>query len=246
MQLVITYHEKVSTTSVKVAIKFGKRHDNLLRDIAKLECSVKFRLLNFEESNYEVKGKLFPMVIMSKDGFTMLVMSFTGSLASGFREEFIDEFNRMEALLRQGKTPALIPTYQLRILSEPAKSCPYTHWSVFDASHNIMLFVEMNIGSVNKYDLVDASIGKRWVSFREGKEWAVSSSHYMHEYDDKRGKIECKCYQNSELGHFKEWLMEVYKPTHLYSYLQAKYKKEKNTVMLDKVHELLPKLLRAA
>lgn len=247
MQLVITYKEKVTTTSLLVAEKFGKDHKNVLRDIQNLECSDRFRELNFELSSYKsLQNRDLPMYILTRDAFTMLVMSFTGTGASKFREEFIEEFNRMEAVLKQGQTPVLIPTYQLRMLSEPTKSCPYTHWTIFDASHSIMMFIEKYIGSVNKFDIVDGSIGMRWSKFREDKEWAKDTSTYLHEYDDRRGSVECKCYQNSELGHFKKWLNDVYKEQFLYEYLKSKYSKEKNFVMLDKVHEVIPKLLKAS
>jgi Rha family phage regulatory protein len=246
MQLVINYNNQATTTSVLVAQKFEKRHDNVIQAIENLECSEKFWLLNFKESTYKNRGKDYPMYIITRDGFTMLVMSFTGAKAAQFREEFIDEFNRMEAILRYGQTPVLIPVYQDRILSEPTKDCPSTHFSIFDASHPIMLFIEKYIGSVSKYDIVDGSIGTRWAKYREGKPWAVEHSYYTHEYADERGPRECKCYQISELPHFKEWLLNTYKTTHLYDYLHGKYAKEKNRVMLDKVESILPKLLKSA
>ncbi|KOR28381.1 hypothetical protein TI03_04845, partial [Achromatium sp. WMS1] len=40
------------TTSRKVAEIFGKQHNNVMRDINKLDCSQEFRLLNFELSSY--------------------------------------------------------------------------------------------------------------------------------------------------------------------------------------------------
>lgn len=247
MQLVITYKERVTTTSLLVAQKFGKEHKNVLRDIQNLECSEEFRELNFELTTYQdTQNKARPMYIITRDGFTLLMMSFTGKAAAKFREEFIEEFNRMESILKTGKTPVLIPTYQNRILSEPTKSCPDTHWCVFDAAHSIMLLIEKNIGSVNQYDLADGSIGLRWSKFREGQTWAVETSTYVHEYDDNRGPRECKCYQYAEMEHFNRWLKNTYKTIHLYDYLCSKYSKEKNVVMLDKVREMIPKLLKAS
>lgn len=247
MQLVITYKERVTTTSLLIAEKFGKRHDDVLRAIRNIECSDEFRVRNFTDSFYKSKqNKDLPMFILTRDAFTMLVMSFTGSMAAKFREEFIDEFNRMEAVLKLGATPVLIPTYQNRILSEPTKDCPSTHWCIFDASHSIMLFIEKHIGSINKYDLADGSIGLRWGKYRNGKDWAVEHSYYTHKYEDNRGDVECKCYQNSELEYFKDWLKNTYKPIHLYDYLHGKYAKEKNKAMLDKVEDLLPKLLKVS
>lgn len=246
MQLVITYKKQVSTTSVLVAEKFEKNHRDVLRSIEQLACSQSFRERNFALSSYKSKqNKEMPMYIISRDGFTMLVMSFTGAKAAQFREEFIDEFNRMEAVLRLGQPPVLLATYSERVLSEPTKDCPRTHFTVFDASHPIMLFIEKHIGSVSKYDLVDGSIGQRWAKYREGKDWAEECGYYMHEYKDERGRRECKCYKYSEYRFFRDWLIDVYKTTYLYDYLHSKYTKEKNRVMLDKVEDLLPKLLKA-
>lgn len=247
MQLVIKYKEQVTTTSLLVAAKFSKRHDDVLKAIRNIECSDEFRARNFAASSYKsVQNRDLPMYMLTRDAFTMLVMSFSGPKAAGFREEFIEEFNRMEAILKQGQTPVLIPTYQLRILSEPTKTVPSGFWSIFDESHSIMLFVEKNIGSINQYDLVDGSIGIRWSKYRDGKKWAKPSSTYNHEYHDKRGARECKCYDFEELKYFREWVKSEYKTIYLYDYLHGKYSKEKNRLMLDKVEHILPKLLKAS
>jgi phage regulator Rha-like protein len=42
MQLVLQHKEKVTTTSVLVAEKFGKEHKNVLRAIEDMECSPEF------------------------------------------------------------------------------------------------------------------------------------------------------------------------------------------------------------
>jgi len=243
MQFVIPYHHQTSTTSLLVAQKFEKRHDDVLKAIKNLECSSEFRARNFADSSYQsAQNKVMPMYIITRDGFTFLVMGFTGSMASKFKEEYINEFNRMEKLLRNS-TPALIPTYQARILSEPTKDLPHSHWSIFDQSHHIMLSIEKYIGSVNKYDLVDGSIGKRWCSYRKGKYWAMESETFTYHHEDNRGDVECKCYQMDELPFFKDWLINKYKAQYLKEYLLNKYKSEKNYVMLNKVNQFFPKLL---
>lgn len=93
--------ECAAVTSLDVAETFGKRHDNVLRDIRELGCSSEFRLLNFEESDYtNAQGKKQPMIYMTRDGFTLLVMGYTGDLAMRFKEAYIKQFNAMEASLR--------------------------------------------------------------------------------------------------------------------------------------------------
>lgn len=71
------------TNSVKVAQYFGKRHNNVMRDIRESECSDDFRALNFEQSSYvDEQGKRQPMFNMTKDGFFFIAMGFTGKKAA--------------------------------------------------------------------------------------------------------------------------------------------------------------------
>ncbi|EOA6526100.1 Rha family transcriptional regulator [Escherichia coli] len=94
------------TTSVAVAEFFHKRHDNVLRAIANIECSDKFTALNFEASEYtDSTGRKLPMYKITKNGFVFLVMGFTGKKAAAFKEAYIAEFDRMEAELHQNNTP---------------------------------------------------------------------------------------------------------------------------------------------
>lgn len=88
-------------SSRQVAETFGKRHANVLRDVQELDCSENFRELNFEFSSYasEQKKKL-PLVYMTKDGFTFLVMGYRGKRAAAFKESYIQRFNDMERFIK--------------------------------------------------------------------------------------------------------------------------------------------------
>lgn len=92
--------EKVAVTSLDVAETFGKTHDKVLRDIRDLGCSKDFGLSNFGETKYvDSHGRKQPMYIMTKDGFTLLAMGYTGEKAMQFKEAYIKQFNIMEKLL---------------------------------------------------------------------------------------------------------------------------------------------------
>jgi len=90
------------TTSINIAKVFGKRHDNVLRDIKSMEIPEQFSLLNFEESDYKnSRGKMMPMYEITRDGFALLAMGFTGARAMQWKIAFIEAFNRLEMALRQ-------------------------------------------------------------------------------------------------------------------------------------------------
>ncbi|STO60898.1 Uncharacterized phage-encoded protein [Canicola haemoglobinophilus] len=85
------------TDSLKVAHYFNKQHKNILAIIKNLGCSDEFNRLNFKPVKYiDEKGEKRPMYLMTYDGFTLLVMGFTGKKAMQFKEQYIKEFNQMK------------------------------------------------------------------------------------------------------------------------------------------------------
>ena len=99
------------TTSLLVAEKFGKEHSKVIRTIESLVLGeANFGLANyFEKSSYvDSQNKSRPMYIMNRDGFSLLVMGFTGKKALQFKLEFIDAFNEMERTIKENR-PKLSP-----------------------------------------------------------------------------------------------------------------------------------------
>lgn len=117
--LVMVSNDRVVTTSLQVAEKFGKLHKNVIRAIKNLDCSEEFNRLNFEPVEYtDAKGEKRIMYYITRDGFAFLVMGFTGKVAAKFKEAYINAFNEMEDILRSGQENR----YALSILkSELAK-----------------------------------------------------------------------------------------------------------------------------
>ncbi len=108
------------TTSLIVAEVFGKRHDHVLRDIENLSCSQEFNALNFGEIKYvDSRGREQKAYEMTKDGFSFLVMGYTGDKAGEFKERFINEFNKRDALL---KNDDYIISRAMSVLSDRAKA----------------------------------------------------------------------------------------------------------------------------
>lgn len=53
---------------------------------------------------HEQNGQKYPKYYMNRDGFSLLVMGFTGKEAIEWKMRYIDAFNRMEQLLAQKQT----------------------------------------------------------------------------------------------------------------------------------------------
>lgn len=102
------------TTSALIADRFGKRHDNVLRAVTNLDCSDEFSRLNFEERDYvDDQGKLRISYDISRDGFSMLAMGFTGKSAMKWKEQFISAFGKMEGELLRLAERKLDPALKL-------------------------------------------------------------------------------------------------------------------------------------
>ena len=88
----------------KVDKFYGDFH--VLRDIAKITdsksgLSEQFTASNFELTYYKDKtGRKLPCYMMTRDGFTMLVMGYTGQKAMRFKELYIRRFNEMEQFIK--------------------------------------------------------------------------------------------------------------------------------------------------
>lgn len=96
----VNKEEVTVVTSLDVSETFEKEHRRVLQDIRDLKCSEEFRLHNFVQSNYvNEQGHSQSMFIMTRDGFTLLAMGYTGEKAMQFKEAYIRQFNAMEKAL---------------------------------------------------------------------------------------------------------------------------------------------------
>ena len=102
-QIMVERHDsQIITTSMKVAEFFGKQHKDVLRRIRDLGCSPEFNERNFAPVEYlDQKGERRPAYEMTKDGFVLLVMGYSGAKAMRIKEAYISAFNWMADQLQQ-------------------------------------------------------------------------------------------------------------------------------------------------
>ena len=138
--------EQLTTTSRLIAEIFEKRHSDVIRAIENLECSQDFTERNFALSDYkDDSGKSNKEYIITKDGFVMLAMGFTGEKAFKFKEQYINAFNSMERELKRiyeerqqwvierekGKLVRhiLIDTIKMKVAESPNKKFMYPNYT---------------------------------------------------------------------------------------------------------------------
>lgn len=87
----INHTETVTVSSLDIAQAFEKNHRDVLKAIRELKCSEEFRLRNFAQSTYiNEQNREQPMYLVTRDGFSLLAMSFTGEKATQFKIAYID------------------------------------------------------------------------------------------------------------------------------------------------------------
>ena len=102
-------NDQALTNSLLVAKSFGKEHKHVLDSIRKLidGCAEISADPMFKETTYvnEQNGQAYPMYLMNRDGFTLLVMDFKGKRAMQFKLEYIKAFNSMEEYIKASQKP---------------------------------------------------------------------------------------------------------------------------------------------
>lgn len=114
--LVEIKNNQVVVDSRSVAKNFNKEHRNVVRDIENL---VRKDVLKIEHMFQQVElpdsyGRMQKSYYMNRDGFSLLVMGFTGKEAIEWKLKYIEAFNEMEKKL---KNPLALPNF-----SNPAEA----------------------------------------------------------------------------------------------------------------------------
>lgn len=121
-EITITYdndHQQPVVSSLQVAENFGKQHKHVLEAIEKIRAENSAVTEMFYETTYKTgTGKNYKMYLMTRDGFSLLVMGFTGKDALEWKIKYIQAFNAMEQQIKDGLPTT--PEEKLDLLVEVA------------------------------------------------------------------------------------------------------------------------------
>ena len=133
MDLVQINNGQAVTSSLQVSEYFGKKHQHVMEKVRALlaEIPSDWGVSNFRQSSYfNLQGKEQPCYEMTKDGFTLLAMGFTGKKAMEFKIDYINAFNEMaDFILSDGinlQQQFLIADKEFKTATEIASHAGYT------------------------------------------------------------------------------------------------------------------------
>jgi Rha family phage regulatory protein len=97
-------HGKPMTSSVNIAEVFEKSHKNVLQSIEGVRSVVpeEWDRLNFQPISYrDSSNREQPAYLLTRAGFAMTALGFTGKKALEFRRAYVDKFEEMSAKLHE-------------------------------------------------------------------------------------------------------------------------------------------------
>lgn len=103
-----TENGTVVVSSRSVAERFGKRHDHVLRTIettVENDSTQNWGQYFIPNQYKDVSGKNNKEYLLTRDGFTLLAMGFTGKEALKWKLKYIEAFNQMELALKDNINP---------------------------------------------------------------------------------------------------------------------------------------------
>lgn len=125
---------------------FEKEHKDIVHDTEKMlqpqsGLSVEFNALSFERISYtDSGGKKQIAYAMTRDGFAMLVMGYTGAKAMHFKELYIKRFNEMDTFIKtlvSARQEFPLLTKNIKLLHDSPK--PYHFSNECDMLNRIVL-----------------------------------------------------------------------------------------------------------
>lgn len=91
----------LTVSSLQVAEDFEKQHKHILNAIENIKAENSAVTSMFIKSTYQSgTGKNYKCYNLTRDGFSLLVMGFTGKKALGWKLKYIEAFNKMEEAIK--------------------------------------------------------------------------------------------------------------------------------------------------
>lgn len=161
-----------------VAYDFDKRHSDVLRSIEDLnkEMSTTQNCVLFIESQYKASnGKMNKEYLLTGDGFSLLVMGFTGKEALQWKLQYIEAFNKMEEQIKQAShNPYANLSQELQsiiMLDQKQQMLEQQVQSVQQKVHEIEENAPLEPG---EYSLVSRRVSSRVYEVKNERGWALT------------------------------------------------------------------------
>ena len=109
--MMFEHKEQAVVSSRVIADKFDKRHPDVTETIENLSTENSAVRSMFVKNYYETaRGRTYKEYLMNRDGFSLLVMGFTGKEALDWKVQYIQAFNAMESFIKERQSSEWLVT----------------------------------------------------------------------------------------------------------------------------------------
>ena len=110
------YRNNTVVSSRIIAEKFERNHRDILKSVRELVEGMRKsshtpeKYFIYSEYTHGQNNQIYPEYFCTRDGFSLLVMGFTGSKALEWKLKYIEAFNRMEAFIKERQSTEWLVT----------------------------------------------------------------------------------------------------------------------------------------
>lgn len=172
--------------SREVAERFGKRHKNVIQTVENLmaeNSAVKNTMIL--SSYVSERGREEKEYLLTRDGFSLLVMGFTGKEALEWKLKYIDAFNKMEVALTNQNMKVLPSNYKealVQLLEQVEEN-----EQLVAENQKLLPKATYHDEVLNKEDLIPISIIAKDAGFRSAQQLNALMFQIHIIYKDKDG-----------------------------------------------------------
>jgi anti-repressor protein len=151
-------------SSRQIAENFEKNHRDVLKAIETLEGGLRKTshtpMFYKTEYTHEQNGQTYPMYLMNRDGFSLLVMGFTGKAALEWKLKYIQAFNEMEKKLSTPQMPKLSKEMQALFLLDDRTQRQEQRITALENNMVVDYDQQLSLKNAVNYVVVEALGGK--------------------------------------------------------------------------------------
>lgn len=183
-------------SSREIATNFGKRHNDVVKTIENLTTENFVVKEMFIESTFDHKGNFYKEYLMTRDGFSLLVMGFTGAKALTWKLKYIEAFNKME---QQLKNPYANMSKELQAILMVDKKQQEQEKRISDIENKMTVNYELaeNLRSSINYRAVELLGGKDSEAYKKLNKKLFSSF-----YRDIKRTFKVNSYKNISVKNY--------------------------------------------
>ena len=211
-------------TSRQIAEDFDKRHADVIEKIEELIKTENSVMTMFIETSYKAgTGKSYKEYLITRDGFSLLVMGFTGLKALQWKLKYIEAFNKMEQALKEPQkqlTPIEMMELQFKILKEQGQKLDEVEEKVEVLSNSMTIDYGQQevINRIAKERMVEVLGGKDTPAYRE-----LSKKVYSNLWKRYKQVFHVASYKDTAKKDYEEAIkyIEEWKPSKEVGYMIA-------------------------